>query len=44
MSPFKSKSQERFMMANKPEIAKKWKKKYGVKKNLNEKIKKAKTV
>jgi len=40
--PFKSKSQARFLHAQKPELAKKWKAKYGVKKNLNEKIKEAK--
>ncbi len=27
--PFKSKKQEKWMWANKPEMAKKWEKKYG---------------
>jgi hypothetical protein len=40
--PFKSKKQRAFLYANKPEIAKKWSKKYGSKIN-GKKNKKAKT-
>ena len=40
--PFKSKAQMRYMAAKKPKLFKKWKKKYGVPKNLKEKVKKAK--
>ena len=29
--PFKSEKQKRFLFANKPELAKKWLKRYGVK-------------
>ena len=35
--PFKSKAQMRYMFARHPKIAKRWKKKYGVPKNLPEK-------
>lgn len=35
--PFKSKSQQRFMFAKHPKIAKEWVSKYGVSKNLPEK-------
>ena len=37
MSPFRSKKQEGWMWANKPELAKKWTKKYG---SLKEKLSK----
>jgi len=36
--PFKSKSQQKYMFAKKPKLAKKWVKKYGVPKNLPEKL------
>jgi hypothetical protein len=39
--PFKSKAQMRLMYARKPKLAKKWAKKYGVPKNLDERVKKA---
>jgi len=43
--PFQSKSQQRFMFSQHPEIAKRWAKKYGVPKNLpqhkNDQIKQA---
>lgn len=37
MSPFRSKSQRRYMFAKHPTIAKRWAKEYGVSKNLPEK-------
>jgi hypothetical protein len=40
--PFKSKAQQRFLFAKKPKLAKKWAKKYGVPKDLNEYIRKGK--
>ena len=40
--PFKSKAQQKFLFAKKPKLAKKWAKKYGVPKNLNEYIAKGK--
>ena len=43
--PFKSKSQQKFMYAKHPGIAKKWDEEYGTKNkkmSLNERIKKAK--
>lgn len=36
--PFKSKSQQRFMFSKHPKIAKRWAKKYGVSKDLPEKV------
>jgi hypothetical protein len=35
--PFKSKSQQRFMFAKRPDIARRWVKKYGASKDLPEK-------
>ena len=35
--PFKSKSQQRFMFARHPKIAKRWAKKYGISRSLPEK-------
>ncbi len=40
--PFRSEKQKKFLFAKKPKIAKKWAKKYGVPKDLNEYIRKAK--
>ena len=42
MSPFKSRAQMKFMFAKKPELAKKWAKKYGTPGKLPEKLKGAK--
>lgn len=39
--PFKSKSQQRYMFAKHPQIAKRWAKEYGVSKSLPEKKKSA---
>jgi len=41
MAPFKSAKQARFLLKKKPGLAKEWADKYGVPKNLNERIKKA---
>ena len=41
MSPFKSKSQQRYMFAKHPKIAKRWANKYGISKNMPEKMSKA---
>lgn len=41
--PFKSKSQQRYMFAKKPKIAKRWAKKYGVSKDMPEKLSKTLT-
>lgn len=38
--PFKSKAQQKFMFAKKPELAKKWADKYGMPKNLPKRKKK----
>jgi hypothetical protein len=38
MSPFKSKSQQKFMFSKHPKIAKRWASKYGVDKDLPEKV------
>ena len=40
--PFKSKAQMRFLFATNPQLAKKWKEKYGVPKNLPQKKKSSK--
>ena len=40
--PFKSKKQMRFLASQKPKVFKRFKKKYGVPKNLNERVKDAK--
>ena len=37
--PFKSKNQEKWMKVNRPGMAKKWAKKYGKAKDLNDKVK-----
>jgi hypothetical protein len=37
MPPFKSKSQMKYLFANKPELAKEWASKYGAPKDLPEK-------
>lgn len=42
MSPFVSKSQQAYMYAKHPEIAKKWEDKYGVSRNLPKHVKKKK--
>lgn len=40
--PFKSAAQQRFLFATKPKLAKKWANKYGVPKNLPDRVKRKK--
>ena len=42
MSPFRSKSQQRFLFAKHPKVARKWAEEYGVPDDLVEKVSKLK--